>query len=622
MSYIGNTKIGKMYLGNTEIAKAYLGNSLVYQKGSGPEPTNISYIRGGGDGSYIDTGITPDETTKLIIWARNFTPYGEFLFGARASAKVDAFGIGAASGTAVDRIRFDFATGQAYVDNSLPYNMVGYHKYEISEGKFYVDDTVKAVLTNATFSCVYNIHLFGLNNGGTHGNMLANADICACKIYKNNVLVRDYTAVNSPSVGLYDSVSNTLFTNAGGGSFSYGTFNENAYAPLQYITCSALQYIDTGIAGGYSLPIVAKVSPNASAPKWNIPISARYDTSKRCEFFFGNTTTANSTLSCGLSSSTSGIASSGAFANVDIVLVKKNNVFTAYRGNAILGSQKTISASASYTTGQSLIIGGTFGNGEFKSSESFEGKIYYVGSGSDGNYVPALVNNVAGMYDTYNDVFYPSISGTAFIAGPEIRRTPTNYFMGRNLAIIGDSISTYNADGYKYDSYSMYYPYGEVNSVEYTYWKMLMNEENATLEVNLSYSGSCACSRNGYVSLNDRIGLIGNADTVIIALGTNDSAQSKPLGDYLYDTPYSELGETNFREAYIKGIKGLLAANPNVDIVCAIFSMNSDYRNSIKTIALHYGLKCIDCGNDYAKVQGVHPNIVGMQEIASHFLYD
>lgn len=61
MSYLGTNKIGKMYLGNTEIAKAYLGSDLVFQKG-GAQPVMIPYIRGGADGSYIDTGIIPDST--------------------------------------------------------------------------------------------------------------------------------------------------------------------------------------------------------------------------------------------------------------------------------------------------------------------------------------------------------------------------------------------------------------------------------------------------------------------------------------------------------------------------------------------------------------------------------
>jgi hypothetical protein len=50
----------------------------------------------------------------------------------------------------------------------------------------------------------------------------------------------------------------------------------------------------------------------------------------------------------------------------------------------------------------------------------FIGNIYYVGFGSQCNLVPVKVNGVAGMYDTYNDIFYSSISGTDFTAGNEI----------------------------------------------------------------------------------------------------------------------------------------------------------------------------------------------------------
>ena len=44
MSYIGNTKIGRMFLGATEIAKAYLGSTLVFQKGGQPQPQQHTIV--------------------------------------------------------------------------------------------------------------------------------------------------------------------------------------------------------------------------------------------------------------------------------------------------------------------------------------------------------------------------------------------------------------------------------------------------------------------------------------------------------------------------------------------------------------------------------------------------
>lgn len=73
MSYIGNTKIGKMYLGNTEIAKAYLGNDLVFQKG-GAQPViePVFYDKLKFDGvAYIDTDIIPGEFDSFRVTLGN-----------------------------------------------------------------------------------------------------------------------------------------------------------------------------------------------------------------------------------------------------------------------------------------------------------------------------------------------------------------------------------------------------------------------------------------------------------------------------------------------------------------------------------------------------------------------
>ena len=74
---------------------------------------------------------------------------------------------------------------------------------------------------------------------------------------------------------------------------------------------------------------------------------------------------------------------------------------------------------SSYSTEVPLAIGTCWVNNTSTVISSFVGNIYYVNLG-EYNYVPAKVNGVAGMYDTYNDVFYPSTTSTPFTAGPEI----------------------------------------------------------------------------------------------------------------------------------------------------------------------------------------------------------
>ena len=210
-----------------------------------PTPTTIPYIRGGGNGSYIDTGITSDSDTKIIVWARNFNVGTDvnWLFGTRTSTP-SYFELVAGRLGNTGKIGGFFGGSATWHTDAWPY-FSHYHKYELSADGLFVDDTQLISAYSGTFSGSVNIHLFGYNANGVNSGSLLPADICACKIYKGGVLVRDYTPVNSPSVGLYDAVSDTVFTNAGTGSFTYGTFNANAYTPLEYIATSGSS--DSGV---------------------------------------------------------------------------------------------------------------------------------------------------------------------------------------------------------------------------------------------------------------------------------------------------------------------------------------------------------------------------------------
>ena len=427
MSYLGTTKIGKMFLGSTEIGKAFLGTNLVFQKGG----RVVQYIRGGADGSYIDTGITPDNTTRVVIWARNWNPStaNNMLFGYMDSgSNSNGFSLATWAAASTGRIGVyfgDYTNPYTIVNDAFQY-LGGYHKYELDGKVFKIDDTTIVTSgSTATISTNGTIHLFGRNTGGTHSDAASPIDIHACKIYKNNVLVRDYTPVNSPSVGLYDAVSDTVFTNAGTGSFTYGTFNPDAYTPLEYITTSGASYFLTPATCSYALPIVTKFKPTSTSAAWFSPIGGR-DSNQyniRCEIFTGNTTYSNgrlySVLGSGDSTTMYSTTTSGALRNKDIIVVKNNNTFTAYNNHSQLGSVATFSVGSSYSTEIPLAVGATWINNTSTFSSYFVGNIYYVGLGGY-NLVPAKVSGIAGMYDTYNDTFYRSITSTHFTAGPEL----------------------------------------------------------------------------------------------------------------------------------------------------------------------------------------------------------
>ena len=421
MSYLGTTKIGKMYLGNTEIAKAYLGNTLVFQNGGSPTPpipTNIAYIRGGADGSYIDTGITADETVRIIVWARNFNPGSVALFGSRVGGTDRTLILVAPPDANAGRIRYDFGSSQFFSQEAFPL-LSHYHKYEVNGTQFLVDDTVVVSATAATFSNNLNIHLFGCNTNGTHTDMGFPADICACQIYKGGVLVRDFTPANSPSVGLYDAVSDTVFTNSGNGALSYGTFDSSAYTPLEYIECDKQQYFDSGVYGTEKIRIVSKFRMTSTEKEFSRLFGCRNSGDTiMCELMIGNTSYANRYYYMRYQGASNTVYSGASQTGNDLVFTATGNAFGLYKNNSSLGTKT--GASGTFTTPQTMYVGTSNIEGDEQMQYAFYGRIYYHSLDAQHAYVPAKVNNVAGMYDTYNDVFKPSVSGTPFIAGPEL----------------------------------------------------------------------------------------------------------------------------------------------------------------------------------------------------------
>lgn len=395
--------------------------------GSKPVSTLIPYIRGGADGSYINTGINPNNNTRVIVWARNFNPLGESLFGSRDANMTQRFAVLHPGSNRVDQIRIDFGSNNTtFVDSATTTYSSGYHKYELNGNKFYIDDVLLATCPSATFEGTFPLYIFGLNLAGTRGTVPYPIDVCACKIYKNGTLVRDYTAVNTPSVGLYDAVSQTLFTNAGSGSFTYGEFDKNAYTPLEYIECDGQQYYDSGIYGSYALPIVTKLMSTNTAVSW-MGYMGVFSSSPAscCSFTFGNANARNAQLSFRLGAATtdallfSGSASNN-LTNKAIVITKNNNAASAYLDNTLLRTGTRSGVSTSFATTITMYVGATRKSADATIDSLFRGRIYYNGFGAEASFVPAKIGSRVGMYDTYNDVFHPSITDTPFIAGPEI----------------------------------------------------------------------------------------------------------------------------------------------------------------------------------------------------------
>ena len=196
---------------------------------------------------------------------------------------------------------------------------------------------------------------------------------------------------------------------------------------------------------------------------------------------------------------------------------------------------------------------------------------------------------------------------------------------GKKVSIIGDSITTYS--GYLPTGYYSRYPDGTVTDVDQTWWMEMIKFSGATLEINASYRGSCSSNYkagtspgSGYIDYPDfydrcNTNLLGNPDVIIIALGTNDSANSVAIGDFDYTTSYLSLSESTFATSYIKGIKTLQNIYPNAEIICVALAMKNAYATAIKDIAGNLGCAFAYAG-DYRTESGSHPGASGMKEIS------
>ena len=204
----------------------------------------------------------------------------------------------------------------------------------------------------------------------------------------------------------------------------------------------------------------------------------------------------------------------------------------------------------------------------------------------------------------------------------------------KKIAIIGDSISTFQG----WDIYDSYYPTqyspADVNRVCDTWWHRFMQVTGSTLLSNASFGGACVTNQrpvNPKDTFYDRvsyIGLNGTPDIILVELGTNDWAYEAALGnEYNYDLAIEEYDESKFIPAYIKGIKALLSAYPNAKIILVALKMSSPYSTAIANIAEHFGLLYVKLRNypvchDEVYIFGeeVHPTNDGMEIIANTIL--
>ena len=190
---LGSTDISKVYLGSTEVSKAYLGSVQVHGS-SLPYDAEVEYLQSSGT-QYIITAINgqKNQEVKMLINLSSFNGFGA------------NYGLNLTSAT----LSMNTLQEIDLIDN-------GSNRITIINGA--------TAQTRSATSQSHPFNIFNLGGATPVSSFMSAGKIYWLKIWNNGSLVRDFIPVRVEHTGyLYDKVSETLFGNAGTGSFTLGS---------------------------------------------------------------------------------------------------------------------------------------------------------------------------------------------------------------------------------------------------------------------------------------------------------------------------------------------------------------------------------------------------------------
>lgn len=277
------------------------------------------------------------------------------------------------------------------------------------------------------------------------------------------------------------------------------------------------------------------------------------------------------------------------------------------------------------------------------------------------------------IMNTDDTEIYP-LEGSVVEISVETKENVHTYgkYTGKRISILGDSISTFGGDPsddprysdgtYTYEGNHCRYPQNNLlTEVHQTYWMMLIDELQMTLDVNESWAGSrvswdgttesADIGANKYIASVTRIKHLddnGTPDIILVNAGTNDIGANVEIGTFNTENPkdYTEqqiesLSVSTFYDAYRAMIIRLQYYYPLARIIVILPNyagytpLNHDnYCEAIKTVCDFFGVPYIDartCGVNVFNRRstympdGTHYNADGMRllymKVANEMLY-
>lgn len=307
-----------------------------------------------------------------------------------------------------------------------PYSIQG-HMWT-GEQYMVINGTKSSVGTiSSTFTSSLNMYLFGINNNGLSNP--AYMKLYYCKIYDNDVLVRDFIPVldNSGRPAMYDQVSGHLFYNQGTGEFSCG----RQIIPVEYLQADGNQYINTGYKPSNTTGVYAKIQYVNTTYADYVAVGTWLSNNRFVAPFRGSANTGKWYSGWGASEPNAGNA----------IDTNVHEIYLNYKNDRNIRVDSTsLSTSISAISGNWKPLFIFSRNLDGTPSGNMVGKIYGVeiteGTNVVCNYIPAIDENLTPfMFDKVNCTVYLNAGTGQFKVGPNVEKVWGGKKLRRKLAL-------------------------------------------------------------------------------------------------------------------------------------------------------------------------------------------
>lgn len=427
-SFNGNTP-RKIIFNNQDVKKLIYNNDVVWEKKRLPvEYQEVEYIESTGT-QYIDTGIA---STRYITASLDmqFTEYSS------SSMIIIAWSTGAGRWFGKGGLNTYSGGNDAVSDVDALLRKEIEVFFTPSTTGFTIDGVTYSKAVTSSKSTGYT--MFAGRNVNTGVAFYASAKLYKATIQENGVTIRDFIPCYrkiDKKPGLYDAFNDVFYTNDGTGEFNVGTdiiTIPTDYQKVEYIESTGTQYINTDVLVSTNNKIIMDLQfTDATYQQINggyyiyRPSSTSYTVrndigvASTGMFFMGASTTSITTdVTADTNRHTFMVdATTGEWSIDDVSGSVPPATHSDYEVTLLIGARRGRNVSGR------ILAPATY----------CEEKIYNVKIYTSGNlvrdFIPCYrkIDNVLGLYDIVNDVFYTNAGSGEFTAGAEINALPTEY---------------------------------------------------------------------------------------------------------------------------------------------------------------------------------------------------